>query len=44
MIDKLDTIYKINKPVRLKFVLSFPLHKRVWRLLMLIIKGECYYD
>ena len=26
------------------FRLNFPIYKRIWRLLMLIIKGWCYYD
>jgi len=39
-------IYIQNEPIRVreKFVLSFPIHKRIWRLLMLIIKGWCYFD
>ena len=29
---------------RTKFVLNFPVHKRIWRLLMLLVRGWCYYD
>ncbi len=29
---------------RPRFRLGFPLRKRIWRLLMLIIKGWCYWD
>ena len=32
------------KPQRTKFILAMPLRKRIWRLLMLIIKGWCYWD
>ncbi len=27
-----------------KFIITFPFHKRIWRLLMLIIRGWCYFD
>ncbi|KKN76909.1 hypothetical protein LCGC14_0365600 [marine sediment metagenome] len=26
------------------FRLVFPIHKRIWRFLMLIIRGWCYFD
>lgn len=29
---------------RATFILAMPLRKRVWRLLMLIVKGWCYCD
>ena len=36
----------ISEPakVRTKFMLDFPIHKRLWRLAMLILKGWCYFD
>jgi len=29
---------------RSKLVFGGAFHKRIWRLLMLVIKGWCYYD
>ena len=33
--------YKLQ---RTKFSLAMPIRKRIWRLLVLIIKGWCYWD
>jgi len=35
---------KEPKWAKTKLILYFPIHKRIWRLLMLIIKGWCYWD
>lgn len=36
----------IDKPFRNRLIysLAFPIHKRVWRFLMLVLKGWCYFD
>jgi hypothetical protein len=40
-----DTAYQYYyKPERLKFILAMPFYKRIWRILMLIVKGWCYWD
>ena len=43
---KMDDLYiKMDSRLpRTKLILAMPLHKRVWRFFMLIIKGWCYWD
>lgn len=43
--NKSDIVYSMaSKPTRTRFVLAMPFRKRIWRILMLIIKGWCYWD
>ncbi len=41
-----EPIIIINSSIdtRCRFVLNFPIYKRIWRFLMLVIKGWCYFD
>jgi len=44
--QKENYLYIDRAQVRSEFALmpEFPVYKRIWRLLILIIKGHCYLD